>query len=154
MIKEKLILILMSATPIVELKGAIPYGLACGFNHIEIFILSVIGATLPAPIIMLTYKQILKWIKENKYLYKIGIWIDKKINKKVKLISKKYKFLGVTVYVSATIPPTGAWSGTAIASILNLSMKGGLMAVFIGNTIAALIVFNIAKIATLLNFLK
>ena len=147
MIYKKLMLVMMAAAPIVELRGAIPMGIAFGMNNIEIFILSVIGATLPVPILIIFFKEILKWSKENKYLHKVANYVDNTINKKSKLISKKYKFIGILLYVGATIPPTGAWSGAMIASVLKLSLKEGLLAIFLGNVVSAVIVFNLAKIA-------
>lgn len=141
----------MAAAPILELRGAIPFGISWGFSSVEVFILSVMGSTLPVPILIPTFRHILKWIKNNKYLYKIGNYIDWKLNKKIKGINKKYKLIGLILFVGIPLPSTGAWSGAMIASMLKLSMKEGLIGIFIGNIIAGIIVLNITKLVNIFN---
>jgi hypothetical protein len=48
--------------------------------------------------------------------------------------------LGVALFVAVPLPLTGVWTGCLIAAILNLKYPKALLAVTVGNTIAALIV--------------
>ena len=52
-VKNMLLTLLMSAVPVVELRGGIPYGLALGLEWWEVYPAAVIGNMLPAPFIML-----------------------------------------------------------------------------------------------------
>ncbi|KXZ39052.1 Uncharacterized membrane protein [Alkalithermobacter thermoalcaliphilus JW-YL-7 = DSM 7308] len=138
-IRKEILLLMMSLMPVVELRGAIPYGISLGFNPIHVYITCLIGSILPSPIIILTFRHIIKWIKNNKYLYKIGHFIDIKLNKKGKNI-RKYKMLGLIVFVALPIPSTGVWSGSMIASILRFRIKDALISITLGNMIAGIIV--------------
>ncbi|OPJ56061.1 COG2426 family protein [Alkalithermobacter paradoxus] len=142
-IRKEFMLLLMSFMPIIELRGAIPYGIALGFNPIHVYITCLIGSILPSPIIILTFRHILKWVKSNKYLYKIGHYIDIKINRKGKNV-KKYKMIGLMLFVALPIPSTGVWSGSMIASILKFRIKDALISITIGNIIAGLIVLALS----------
>ncbi len=133
----------MAMLPVMELRGAIPIGISWGLHPLDVFTLCVIGSTLPSPVLILSFRHILKWIKKHKHLYKIGYYIDKKLNKKGKSL-KKYKILGLICFVGIPLPSTGAWSGAMAASLLKLSMKEGLIGIFIGNIMAGIIVLAIS----------
>ena len=49
MIKPAIITFLMAMVPVVELRGAIPYGVIAGLDVHEAFLLAVIGNLVPIP---------------------------------------------------------------------------------------------------------
>lgn len=55
---------LISMLPIVELRGAIPVGLASGINPVLNYILCVIGNMLPIPFILLFIRPVFQRLKQ------------------------------------------------------------------------------------------
>lgn len=49
MLKQKLFLFFLSMVPIIELRGAIPLGMAWGIPMWQTYLISVIGNILPVP---------------------------------------------------------------------------------------------------------
>ena len=58
MLKKALITFLISMVPVIELRGAIPYGVAAGLEPWLVFLLAVVGNLLPVPFILLFIRKI------------------------------------------------------------------------------------------------
>lgn len=153
-----LIILLVSAFPLVELKGAIPIGTKLGASLLETAGLAYLGSTLicvPVFFLLIPVFNLLKKIPV------VGAFIKKVENvlkgKATKLALKtkgvedenyarKIMVRALLVFVAVPLPVTGVWTGTAIAAFLNFKFKDALFALSIGNLIAG-------SIITLLTFL-
>lgn len=144
-IKSEYMLILISAMPVIELRGAIPVGVALGVAPMKNLLFCVLGSTLPAPFLILLFEKIFNWFKEKNYFRWFIDWLDNRINKKGEKL-KKSKILGLILLVAIPLPTTGAWTGSMVASIFKVKLKHAVMSIFVGNLIAGIIVLNITKI--------
>jgi uncharacterized membrane protein len=61
MLTHYLICFLISMLPLVELRGAIPYGLAVGLPVVPTYVVCVLGNMLPVPFIYLFARRFLIW---------------------------------------------------------------------------------------------
>ena len=118
-------LLIVSMTPLIELRGSIPLGAALGMEWPVVFLISVVGNLLPVPFIVLFGRPLFKWLKS-------------------KLMSKadkvtRYETIGLCLFVGIPLPGTGAWSGAALAALLGLRMKNALLAITGGVLIAGVI---------------
>lgn len=137
---NEIALLIISMLPLIELKGAIPIGLAMGFNSYKVYILSLIGSIIPAIFILLRIKPIFDWMKKRSKLKKIVNWAENKaFNKKEKI--EKYEYLGLFLFVAIPLPGTGVWMGSLIASILGLKRLWSFLVISSGNIIAGLIIY-------------
>lgn len=139
-IKEIFLTMLMSAVPVVELRGGIPYGIAAGLEWWEAYPAAVIGNLLPAPFIMLGIHWVFSWLR------KISPWFEHLISKmeakaakNAKLV-EKYELLGLCILVAIPLPGTGAWTGALVAAMLEIRMKHALPIIALGVLIAGGIV--------------
>ena len=139
-IKSNIIVILTAMLPVVELRGAIPVGIALGIPPIEATILSIIGSTLPVPFILFFIKYIFKWLSKFEKTNKLIEKITSKAMKKSDSIAK-YEFWGLLLFVGIPLPGTGAWTGSLIASLLGMKNKVAIPAIFLGNVLAGTIVY-------------
>lgn len=137
--------IICSMIPIIELRGGIPLGMALGLPWWQSFIYAVIGNILPVPFILLFIKKIIAWTTtcRIKFLNKFGNWLVKKAEKNREKI-EKYSFWGVCLFVAIPLPMTGAWTGTLVASVIDMKFWKALLSAFIGVLIAATVVTLIA----------
>lgn len=133
-------LIIMSMIPVVELRGAIPWGLF--FLHtspLMTYLLCVFGSIIPAPFILLFFQSILKWMRHSRIFKRFAQWLDDKAEKGKKKI-EKYEFWGLMIFVAIPLPGTGVWTGCLAASAMEMSLKRGLLSCFLGSAIAGVIV--------------
>ena len=138
-----LLLMIMASVPVIELRGAIPLGISWGLNLLYVYICCVIGSTLISIPLIITFRNILNKIKKHKKIYKLGYFIDNKINRRMKKM-KNVTILGIILFVGIPLPTTGAWTAAAIASILKMRMRDALLGIFLGNMLSGIIVSAIS----------
>lgn len=135
-----LVVLALAASPISELRGAIPVAITVfHFPWYYAFLLAVIGNLLPVPFILLFLDAF------SKLLGKIGIfermlqWFFKHTRQRGKII-ERYERIGLTLFVAIPLPITGAWTGSVVAVLFGLRFKHALLSIFIGILIAGTIV--------------
>ena len=139
-IGAQLMTIIVSMVPVIELRGAIPLGVAHGLSVQTAATLSIIGNMLPVPIIILFVRQVFQRLKErDKTLARWIARLEARANHKSKLVID-YQLVGLCLFVAIPLPGTGAWTGALIAAILEMRLKHAVPAIFAGVLIAAFIV--------------
>lgn len=81
---EYIKLMFLSMVPIIELRGAIPLGIAMKLNPVYVYIFSLIGSTLIAIPIVILFRNVIDYLRHKKYFNKIIRWIDIQIEGKAK----------------------------------------------------------------------
>lgn len=139
---QYIIVFLISMVPLIELRLAVPYGIAMGLNVPLVYIISILGNMLPVPIIYLFARKVLLWGKDKKYIGKFFTFcIEKgeKGGKKLQEKAGKGLFVALMLFVGIPLPGTGAWTGTLAASMLDMDFKQSVIAVLLGVIIAGII---------------
>lgn len=136
---EYLKILVLSMIPVTELRGAIPIGIAMNLNPVGVYIASVLGSTLVAIPLILTFRHILFFMKKNNFFPGIVEKVDNKIDRGVKKM-KKVSTLGIILFVGIPLPTTGSWTASAVSSILHMRLKDAMFGVFVGNVISGIIV--------------
>ena len=87
--------IIISIIPVVELKGAIPFGMSIQFwgenalSNFAAFGASVIGLSLLTLVLAAAYRPLINFLKRTKLLKKLGEKIDSRIQQKKQKVDKK-----------------------------------------------------------------
>lgn len=125
--------------PILELKVAIPMGVAMGMPFWTAFLLAYAGSCLPSPFIIFFIEKIIVALSRSKvkFFNSVSNWILKKVDKHKGKI-EKYGYLGVFIFVAIPLPGTGVWTGSLIAAMIGLKPKKSIPLVFLGNLVAGL----------------
>ena len=140
---EYIKLMLISMVPVIELRGAIPLGIAMDLNPIYVYLSCLIGSSIVSIPVVLVFRQVIDYLRHRKY-FNIAIrWVDSKIESRAKKL-KAASILGLIIFVGVPLPTTGSWSGAALASILKMRIKDSLLGVFIGNAIAGAIMLGVS----------
>ena len=131
--------------PIIECRGAIPLGFGLGLPMWQTFLLAVAGNLLPVPFILLFIRAVLRYLTKSriKIFYRFGNWLMAKVEKNKGKI-EKYSYVGVLIFVAIPFPGTGAWTGSLIASVLDLDWKKSFLAAIGGVLIASVIMTAIS----------
>jgi uncharacterized membrane protein len=133
--KSELITILIGASPILELRGAVPFAISQGFLPGKAYLLSVVGNMLPVLPLFFIFDYLFNKLKDTKYIGAFLSWWFAKIEKKSKFI-QTYGFLGLIIFVAIPLPTSGAWTGTLAARLLRFNIYKTVSGVFIGVLIA------------------
>lgn len=134
----------IAAIPVLELRGAIPYGVANGLPYLGVLAVSVIGNMLPVPFIILFVRKIFDWMKKkSKFLAGIAEKLEKRAENKMDVI-EKYEMLGLFILVAIPLPGTGAWTGSLISALLGLRLKNAFPMILLGVLTAGVIMMIIS----------
>lgn len=128
----------VSMLPIFELKAAIPLGLAMGLPLWETFIIALLGSTVPVPLLLFFLRPVFAWMRKIKLFRRFVEWVEARTHRKSASV-KKYRLLGLFIFVAIPLPTTGVWTGSAIASFLDIRIAHALPAIFFGNVVAGLL---------------
>lgn len=134
---------LLGMVPIIELRGAIPFGVAGGLSVSVAILLAVLGNLLPIPFILLFIRKIFSYMRSEKS--NLGAIVDrmeKKVEKNRKVIDR-YAWWGLVILVAIPLPGTGAWTGALVAAMLEMRIIRALPAIALGVIIAAVIVSSL-----------
>ena len=131
---------LISMVPVIELRGAIPIGVAAGLSPWLAIGVSVIGNLVPVPFIIIFIKKIFAWMRTNiKKLDGLVTRLEKRAESKSETV-QKYAFWGLFILVAIPLPGTGAWTGALVAAMLEMPLKKAFPAIALGVLGAAAIV--------------
>lgn len=140
---KELIVFLISLMPILELRGGLIAAALLGLNIVPAFIICIIGNLLPIPFILWFITPIFNKLKKTKHLSKLVNKIEKKaLSKKDKI--EKAEFWGLFFFVGIPLPGTGGWTGSLIASLINMDKKKAMLAITCGVLLAGLIVGSLS----------
>lgn len=132
-------ILILAAIPIIEQKAAIPIGIVAGLPIWEVYIITLIGAIIPSPIIIWFIEHIFKYLRRYPIMDKLITKIEHKTRKKSANI-EKYKMLGLLIFVAIPLPGTGVWTGSLASVLLGLEKKQAVGTVFLGAAIAGLLI--------------
>ena len=132
--------LLISMVPVLELRGAIPIGVAHGLDYRIAIAVSILGNLVPVPFIILFIRRIFAWMRAHMpKLDGLVTRMEKKAEKNRAAV-EKYAFWGLAILVAIPLPGTGAWTGALVAAMMEMRLKRAFPAIVIGVVIAGVIV--------------
>ena len=140
MTKEIVWVLLITISPISELRGGIPLGISLGIDPWFTFFIAVVAnALIFFPVffaLRLFYDKLLCRIQLfNKYLDSLRKRGEPKVD--------KYGFWGLALFVAVPLPLTGAYTGTILAWLLGMDWKKAFPAIGLGVVVAGVVVLLI-----------
>lgn len=140
MLHSILIVLGMAMLPIIELRGALPVGLALQLPVPVAFLASVIGNMVPVPFIILFIHRIFRFLSQHiACMRKILERIQQRAMNKREVVDK-YELWGLFILVAIPLPGTGAWTGALIAALLDIRIKRAILPIFLGVCVAGILV--------------
>ena len=138
----------VAMVPVLELRGAIPFGVARGLTIWEAIGAAVLGNLLPVPFIILFIRNIFAWMRRRlPRLDGLVTGLEKRAESKQDTV-RRYAFWGLVILVAIPLPGTGAWTGALVAALMDIRLKKAFPAIAVGVAIAAVIVSVITYGAT------
>lgn len=142
MLCPELIILIIAAAPISELRGAIPIALSVyNFSPILAFVLAVIGNIIPIFFLLLLLGPISNYLSKKSYFFnRFFVWLFEKTRKKHNHKFEIWGSLALIAFVAIPLPMTGGWSGAAAAFVFGIPFKKAFPLICMGIIIAGIIV--------------
>jgi uncharacterized membrane protein len=142
MLKEMTVTFFISMVPVIELRGAIPVGIAAGLSPAVAYIVSVLGNLVPVPFILLLIRRIFDWLRHTQSLGPVIEKLERRAHLKGRLVTK-YRVPGLILLVGIPLPGTGAWTGALVAALLDIRLRTAIPAILAGLLIAGAITLGV-----------
>ena len=140
MTREIALVLLVTLSPLSELRGGIPLGISLGLDPLMTFAIAVIAnALLFFPIFFFLrffYPRLLSRFEMlNRYLVRVRTKGKPKVD--------KYGFLGLALFVAIPLPLTGVYTATILSWLLAMEWRRAFLAIGLGAIGAGIIVLLI-----------
>ena len=140
---KELAVLILSALPISELRGAIPLAiLSFEFTPVKAYFLAIIGNMLPVIPLLFFLEPVSNRLRKFGFFKKFFDWLFERTKKKAALI-EKFEALGLILFVAIPLPVTGAWTGCVAATLFKIRFRYAFPAILAGVAIAGLIVLSL-----------
>ena len=154
-INHELAVFLVAMIPIIEIRGAIPFGIfTLNMEWYVVLFLGILGNILPVPFIIWFFRPIINYLENTRLFGKLAKKLKNRTKKRMDNMEKdadtlnseksKYrkKLLGIFIFVAIPIPGTGAWTGSAIAALMGLRIKHSFWVIAAGVLTAGIIMLT------------
>lgn len=129
----------VAALPVVELRAAIPLGVALGMDPWEAMLTALLGNLLPIPFILLGLEPVTRFLRRRLGMQRAIDWVYRRTRARSGTV-RRYGWWGLVFLVALPLPGTGAWTGAAVASFLGYRFRPALLALTAGTILAAIAV--------------
>lgn len=138
-ISSEMIAFIVSMLPILELRGGLIAAKLMGIEFFKAFTICYIGNLLPIPFILLFIRKIFNLLKKIPAIEKIINKLEARSLRKADNV-RKYRLIGLLIFVGIPLPGTGAWTGALIADLLDIRIKHSFPVIAAGVFIAGVII--------------
>ncbi len=133
----------ISMLPVVELRGAIPVGVASGLDPGLATVIAVIGNLVPVPFIIIFIRKLFAWIRvKSSFWNDMVTRLENKASRNAEKVFR-YENIGLFLLVAIPLPGTGAWTGALVAAFLDMRLKRAMPVISLGVIAAGAIVYII-----------
>ena len=91
--------------PVLELRGAIPVGVAAGLSPAAACLVSILGNMVPVPFILLLIRRIFDWLRGTCLFGPRIDWLERRAHLKGRMV-RKYRLPGLIIRCP---PSSWAW---------------------------------------------
>ncbi|MCA0171731.1 COG2426 family protein [Bacillus sp. RAR_GA_16] len=134
---QEVIVVVISALPILELRGGIPLAYTFDFSFFKAFSLSLLGNALPIIPLLLLFHPLSNWLMKFKWYKRFYDWLYHRTINKSKNVDK-YGAIGLILFTAVPLPTTGAYSACVAAALFAIRFKYAFLSILAGVIIAGL----------------
>jgi len=133
-------MLVITVVPFIELRGAIPFGLAAGLDPVLVIVSCTAFNILLIPVLFAVLHVVFDGLTQVPVF---GKWFEKRLNKIHRKAGKyvdKYGPIGLALFVGVPLPGTGAYSGALAAYLFTMEKKKAMISIAIGVLIAGVLI--------------
>ena len=137
---QELFVLLVAASPVVELRGAIPLGvLVYGLPLWQVFILAIIGNMMPVLLLPVLGVLVQELSSRSIFLKRFFSWLFDKTRKRHVKMFELLRNFALILFVAIPLPFTGAWTAMLAAFVFGIPFRRAFPLILFGVIIAAVI---------------
>jgi uncharacterized membrane protein len=140
---NELLVVLLAAIPVIEVRGAILLGIAKNIPMLNNVLLCTLGSVLPVFPVLWFLNSLTEKLRKNQKWDKFFIWLFERTRSKSDLI-EKYETIGLMLFIAVPLPGTGVWTGCVAGYLLGLTWFETFIASVFGTAIASIAVWAMA----------
>ena len=138
-----LLIIGISAAPVAELRGGIPFAISQDYPPAAAYLLAILGNLAVVPLVLIGLKfgedLLLRWRVTRALLE----WVFARTRRKGRLI-ERFGPVALVLLVAIPLPGTGAWTGAIAARLFGIPMRRSLPWIGLGVLIAGIVVLLVS----------
>ncbi len=135
--------ILLSMTPVGELRAGLPAAFVAGVHPLLAYLVCVAANVMVAPIIFVFLEYIhYHFLHVGMYRTAFDKFMERTRQKTEKYV-QKYGYFGLTLFVSVPLPLTGVYTGALAAWFFGMNKWKALISILLGAAIAGAIVLAV-----------
>ena len=143
-LSSELVVVIMSALPITELRGALPVGIRVfHLPWYQSLYLAIIGNMLPVPFLLLFFESLTKSISRTRIGKRLVSLLFERTGRHTAVV-EKYESIGLMLLVAIPLPGTGAWTGAAVAFLCRLGFGRAILSIAVGVIVSGAIVTTLS----------
>lgn len=130
--------LLLSMLPVLELRFAIPFGIAAlGMSPLSAFLWALAGNWLVTVFILWGLDPISSFLrKHSPFMKRFTDWLFERTRKKHKHRISELGHLALLIFVAVPLPGTGSWTGSLISYLFGVEKKTALLWITPGLVVA------------------
>ncbi len=136
----ELYVFLAAMAPVVELRGAVPLGVALGLPVWEALLWAVLGNLLVVPALLFLLPELVARLERYPFFRRFWEALEARVRLKGEEKVQRYGALGLFLFVALPLPGTGAWTGSVLAVVLGVKKRYALPAIAAGVVTAGVLV--------------
>lgn len=139
---DPIIVFFSSMLPVLELRFAIPYGMAAlGMSKWEALFWGFSGNLLSAVLLIQLLDPVTKWVRTlHPKFDQLVDWIFHKTRTKHSKRMSELGHLALLLFVAVPLPGSGSWTGSLVAYLFGVQKRISLAMISLGLTVAAFLV--------------
>ncbi len=139
----ELIVFLISALPIFEIRGGAIVGIALGLPVWRVLLFGFLGNIASVTPILLFLEPLSKWLRRNRLADKLLHWLFTRVEKKAEQINRWGPY-GLVIFTAIPLPVSGAWTATLASILLGIRRLRAIASIYAGIIIAGIAVSALA----------
>ncbi|WP_261129641.1 small multi-drug export protein [Bacillus sp. Marseille-Q3570] len=134
---NEVIVVIVSAMPILELRGGIPLGYGFGFDFWPAVGLAILGNLLPIVPLLILFRPLSTFLMRYRWYKRFYDWLYERTLKNSKNV-ERFGAIGLILFTAVPLPTTGAYSACVAAALFNIRFHYAFLAIVTGVLIAGL----------------
>jgi uncharacterized membrane protein len=130
---------LVSLVPAIELRGAIPLGMAWGLPLWKVMVFALLGNIVVTIPLLCLFERFLHVLMKVPGIGGLLKWWFNGVGQRADIV-RKWGFWGLVLFVGVPFPGTGVWSGSVAAVMLEMDRRDAFAAMVLGVLLAGAIV--------------
>ncbi len=139
--------LLLSATPVFEIRGGFPLGIILGMSRWEALLVSILGNIAIIIPLLIILSKLEKFILKTKGFNNLYMRMVNKARRKAESFQKYGKY-ALLLFVAIPLPTTGAWTACVAAHMFGIPMRDSFMIISLGVVICGFMLLS-AKLITI-----